>query len=104
MAGEVEDRDAANREAQRRYVEASHGMLDFLMRHHTPLELMPAGIRRSSDLLGQPIWVKWEVLEQLRRVRDAQGAIFDHTRTLNEFDGYFDRIQIRLNHLRSAAS
>jgi hypothetical protein len=103
MAGEVADRGAARQEAERLYLEASRQMLDFLMRHHTPLEMLPAGVRTPQELLGRPIWVKWEVLEQLRERRDAQPAIFDHTRTLNEFDGYFDRIQARLARLRAAA-
>jgi hypothetical protein len=102
IAGDVPDRAAARREAQRLYLEAHRGMLDFIMRHHTPDEVLPPGVSNNQELLAQPIWVKWDVLERMRRERGT-AAIFDHVRTLTEFDGYFERISRRLSLLRAQA-
>src|SRR5690606_9856518 len=94
VAGEVSDREAAIRDAKDLYLKAHRQLLDFLMRHHVPAHLLPQGIQ-PYELPGQPIWMKWQVLDALRRERDARPLEFEHARTLAEFDGYFDRITTR---------
>lgn len=103
LSGDVPDRKAAALEAERLYLEANSRMLDFLMRHHTPLQMLPPGVRNTQELVGQPAWVKWDVLDRLRQARDAQPELFEHTRTLDEYDGFFDRIRGRLQQLRAIA-
>lgn len=101
LAHETSDPAQARWQAEALYLKAHREMLDFVMRHHASAELLPAGMR-NDDVMQQPIWFKWQVLDTLRRERDLRGDAFEHTRTINEFDGYFDRIVRRLARLREA--
>lgn len=102
LLDEAEDHEAARRQAEQLYLEAHRMALDFIMRHHTPAELMQP--RTSRDVvLSLPIWDKWELLELVRRQRDLRPE-FEHARAVTEYEGYFDRIAARLAHLRAHAA
>lgn len=103
ILGEAPDPAQARRRAEALYLQAHREMLDYVMRHHASAELLPAGMR-NDDLMQQPIWIKWQVLDVLRRERDLRLDAFEHTRAINEFDGYFDRIVARLARLREAGA
>ena len=101
MLGEVADREAARRQAEGLYMQTHAAMVDYLLGHHTPREIL-APRARVDDVLSLPIEMKWEIVNMLRQLRDSNQGADDGARTLNEFEGYFDRIGVRLQHLRAA--
>jgi hypothetical protein len=102
LLGETDSPAAARREAERLYMEAGSAMIDFLLQHHTPAERL-APWARIEDLQWLPLDQKWEIIQVLRHERDMGERVADFVRTINEFEGYFDRIESRLSSLRAAS-
>lgn len=101
IQGAVPDRPQAIDQATALYTEAQERFIDFILRYYTPRQMLPPGVT-ASDLLSQPRPVKLRILDILRAERDRSPGTFDHTRVLNEFDGYFARISARLAELSEA--
>ena len=85
-------------QARRDYAQAYTLLVDYLLRYHAPSDLLPPGVTQRN-ILSRDYGTREQILDRLR-TEAATNIAFDHTRTVNEFDGYLDRIAARLSRLR----
>ncbi len=96
------ERAEAIAQAERLYRQAYAQALDFVTYFYGADALPPEINARSAAKL--PTAVKEQVYRDLQAQRDRLGLVYDHARLVNEFDGFRQRIVVRIRQLDAAAA